>query len=237
MRKYLRLHPVPAAIGRNDWNIDPSYGIPMSAASLEHHNFDGKGYGFWLEVPPLYPGMAGIGLPGIGKIRRELSFDARKTGIIIVLVRDGADKKSHGEVKWLGKRPSIQYKLSGPDKKHLLNGLANAIEVLFAAGAKDVFTLHNEFTHLTSKDQIKILFQRRSGPNELTILSAHPLGTSRMGTKSTTSVVNDRLEMHYYPGIYVIDGSVMPTALGVNPMLTILAVASRAHELSPDLDL
>jgi cholesterol oxidase len=60
------------------------------------------------------------------------------------------------------------------------------------------------------------------------VLTAHPLGGCAMGDDPATSVVNDLGEVWSYPGLYVIDGSMIPTALAVNPSLTIAALAERA---------
>ena len=62
------------------------------------------------------------------------------------------------------------------------------------------------------------------------ILTAHPLGGCAMGDDPATSVVNDRGEVWGHPGLYVVDGSVVPTALAVNPSLTIAAIAERAAQ-------
>jgi cholesterol oxidase len=62
------------------------------------------------------------------------------------------------------------------------------------------------------------------------ILTAHPLGGCVMGDDSGRSVVKDSGETWSYPGLYIVDGSVIPTALAVNPSLTIAAVAERAAE-------
>ena len=60
------------------------------------------------------------------------------------------------------------------------------------------------------------------------LLTAHPLGGCAMGDDPRTSVVNDRGEVWGNPGLYVVDGSMIPTALAVNPSLTIAALAERA---------
>lgn len=60
------------------------------------------------------------------------------------------------------------------------------------------------------------------------ILTAHPLGGCPMGDDPATSVVDDRGEVHGHPGLYVIDGSMIPSALAVNPSLTIAALAERS---------
>jgi cholesterol oxidase len=55
--------------------------------------------------------------------------------------------------------------------------------------------------------------------------TAHILGGCRIGANANEGVVDERGEVHGYPGLYVVDGSVMPVNLGVNPSLTITAVA------------
>lgn len=60
------------------------------------------------------------------------------------------------------------------------------------------------------------------------MLTAHPLGGCAMGDSPATSVVNDRGEVWGYPNLFVVDGSIIPTALAVNPSLTIAALAERA---------
>ncbi len=62
------------------------------------------------------------------------------------------------------------------------------------------------------------------------ILTAHPLGGCAMGDHPDRSVVRDTGETWAYPGLYVVDGSIIPTALAVNPSLTIAALAERAAE-------
>ena len=59
------------------------------------------------------------------------------------------------------------------------------------------------------------------------LLTAHPLGGCRMGTSKTSGVVNHRGEVWDYPNLYVADGSMIPSALSVNPSLTISALAER----------
>lgn len=60
------------------------------------------------------------------------------------------------------------------------------------------------------------------------VLTAHPLGGCPMGDDPRSSVVDDRGEVWGYPNLYVVDGSMVPGALAVNPSLTITALAERA---------
>jgi cholesterol oxidase len=58
--------------------------------------------------------------------------------------------------------------------------------------------------------------------------TAHLLGGARLGGDERASVVSPDLEVRGYPGLYVADGSVVPANIGVNPSLTITALAERA---------
>jgi len=67
-------------------------------------------------------------------------------------------------------------------------------------------------------------------PGDFVWVSYHPLGTCQMGHDPKTSVVGLDHETHDVKGLYVVDGSTVPGALGVNPQLTIMAMATRAAE-------
>ncbi len=59
-------------------------------------------------------------------------------------------------------------------------------------------------------------------------ITAHPLGGCFMGDSAADSVVDGRGQVWNYPGLHVIDGSMIPTALAINPSMTIAALAERA---------
>ncbi|MGO8899879.1 MAG: GMC family oxidoreductase [Isosphaeraceae bacterium] len=68
------------------------------------------------------------------------------------------------------------------------------------------------------------------GPSLTGVCSSHDVGGCRMGNDPTTSVVDDGLEVHDTPGLYVFSGAVFPTCPGVNPNLTIWALVLRSTE-------
>ena len=63
------------------------------------------------------------------------------------------------------------------------------------------------------------------------IITPHPLGGCGMAASVERGVVDHRCEVFNYPGLYVMDGAVIPEALGLNPSRTILAIAERATEI------
>lgn len=58
--------------------------------------------------------------------------------------------------------------------------------------------------------------------------TAHILGGCPMGETTAKGVVNERFEVHGYPNMYILDGSIIPCNLGVNPSLTITALSEYA---------
>ena len=69
-----------------------------------------------------------------------------------------------------------------------------------------------------------------------TFITVHPLGGCPMADDPAHGVVDDAGRVHGVPGLYVLDGSIVPTALGVNPSKTIAALAERgAHRLVEEL--
>ena len=64
--------------------------------------------------------------------------------------------------------------------------------------------------------------------------TAHVLGGAVIGKDETQGVIDQRHEVFNYPGLYVVDGSAIPANLGVNPSLTITAMAERAISFIPE---
>ncbi len=67
--------------------------------------------------------------------------------------------------------------------------------------------------------------------NQTSYFTFHQMGTARMGTDPDTSVVGPENEAHDTAQLFVMDASCFPTASGVNPMLSITAIAHRGATL------
>ena len=79
---------------------------------------------------------------------------------------------------------------------------------------------------MTRDSDLPRIVQAEYGPNRIGMYSAHVNGTCRMGASSRTAAVNPEGERYGVRGLYVADGSILPTSLGVNPQETIMALAS-----------
>ncbi len=225
---WLRLHPTTAIFGRYDREIVPSSGIPLSTMSDEFIRWNGTDYGFWIECPPMHPSFTAAALPGIGPAHAERMRELNRLGVLIALTRDGADRfTSSGSVRVDRRgRTRIDYRLTGADQLRVRASLAASARIHLAMGASEVGTLHSVPVRIRTKADLAQLAHVSLAPNAIGLFSAHVNGTCRMGTDPRTSGSSPDGERHGVRGLYISDGSLLPTALGVNPQETIMAVAS-----------
>jgi choline dehydrogenase-like flavoprotein len=114
----------------------------------------------------------------------------------------------------------LAYKLTPQDAATLAFGIARAADVLFAAGAREVYPQVAGVSSIRPGEQRSL--ESGMKPARLRLEAFHPMGTAAIGAVTDASG-----ELRELPGAYVADASLLPTALGANPMLTIIAVARR----------
>ncbi|HEX6361758.1 MAG TPA: GMC family oxidoreductase N-terminal domain-containing protein [Albitalea sp.] len=224
--RWLRLHPTTATFARFDRDIAGGTGIPQSVACTEFHDAD-DGFGFWIECPPTYPGLAAASVPGFGAAHAQLVSDYRRLAAAIVLVRDGRGERSQGSVDVDRQgAPRIRYRLGAHERRRIADGMAAAARIQLAAGARDVRTLHHGGGAATCDAEAATFAGLDIGPHRLTLFSAHVNGTCRMGGDARRHACDPEGRLRGASGIWVADGSLFPTAPGVNPQLSIMALAS-----------
>jgi choline dehydrogenase-like flavoprotein len=147
-----------------------------------------------------------------------------------------ADATREGRV-WREVRgvPLARYTLSPADVALLKRGIELSMQMLIAAGARRLYPGVMGVGALTP-NQLDAFRKTELSASDFVIASYHPLGTCQMGTDPRTSVVGMDHQAHDVPGLFVVDGSAVRGPLGVNPQLTIMAVAARAaDQISPQL--
>jgi choline dehydrogenase-like flavoprotein len=145
-----------------------------------------------------------------------------------VLLRD----RDGGEVR-VGRDglPVVRYRMSDFDTGHLRVGLDGAAQILEAAGARRIFSAHADWVaYEPGVDGDRERFMRDAdacgwGPGRVSLNSFHIMGSARMGGSSTTSACTPHGETWDVRDLVVCDGSAFPTASGVNPMVSIEAIA------------
>ncbi|HEX9638426.1 MAG TPA: GMC family oxidoreductase [Acidobacteriota bacterium] len=224
------LHPTTAVIGLYDRVIDAGYGIPQSAFCDQFADLSG-GYGYRIETAPAYPGIAAAALPSFGAQHRQLAELSPHIAITIALVRDGAGGEPDARVLLEPDgTPLLDYRLGAADRTHLLHGMQRMAELHFAAGARRVLTLHSDPLLLERAEQIGWIAERGVVENELALFSAHPQGGCGVGRDPRRSVCDGAGAVHGVRGLFVCDGSLFPASVGVNPQVTIMALAERISE-------
>ncbi len=144
-----------------------------------------------------------------------------------LMIADSAKGRVMGEV---GGYPAIRYDVTGSDVRRMQSLMTRAGQMCFSAGARRVFPVTNRLSEIGSEAELREFHDASLAPSDIVWLSYHPLGTCKMGRDPRTSVVGLDHQSHDVPGLYVVDGSTVPSALGVNPQLTIMAMATRAAE-------
>jgi len=213
----LSIHPATAARARFDEEVRLWDGVPQS------YYVDAlAGEGIMLEGiagPPDYLAMA---IPKHGREHRDLMLDARRLAQFGVMVHD----TGRGRVRNLLGRPLIRYDLAPADARRFQRGFELLARIWFAAGAREVVVPIAGVPPLRDGDTTP-LRAAHVRPRDLTLMAFHPLGTARASADPARGVLDADLQVRGTSGLYVADGAAVPTSLGVNPQITIMALAAR----------
>ncbi|WP_165699367.1 GMC family oxidoreductase N-terminal domain-containing protein [Hymenobacter jejuensis] len=228
--RHLHLHPTVAVSALYPHRIDAWHGPSMSVVNDCFSMLDGTNFGAKLETPPAHAGLMAMVLPWLsGEQHKQLMLNASHLGSFIVLTRD----RDGGRVT-IDKNgaPLVDYSLSDFDRNHLLQGVRAAAEIHVAAGATTVYLPHGTLPTLYAQDGVlqnpEVLDRLPHlswKPNQFGLYSAHQMSTCRMGGDAATHPVAPNGETYEVKNLFVADASVFPACSGVNPMLTIMALA------------
>ena len=160
--------------------------------------------------PPDYLSMT---FPFSGERHRDLMLRWRNLSQFGVMVSD----RSRGSVRRRAGRVEIRYDLLPEDVRKFERGIELLRELYRAAGATEIFTPVSP-----TADPGRPL-----RASDLSLMAFHPLGTARADASPSRGVLDADLRLHDADNVYVADASAIPSALGVNPQITIMALATR----------
>lgn len=172
-----------------------------------------------LDLAPLATRFAGIGSDlarDIHRLAHSAAWGAAIRARALGAVRPGR----HG--------PNVRFDLLPTDVVRLRRAVRVLGEVMLAAGATEVVPgVHGWHTRV-SDAQTMARFERDGpkDPRAYQLAISHMFGTCVMGSDPATSVVRPDFRHHAVAGLYVADSSVFPTNLGVNPQVSIMALAT-----------
>ena len=228
--RWLRLHPGTPLLGIFDEEIRPWEGTLQTLYSDRHRFLDG-GYGVKYETVPAHPALGASAVPWEGAAAHaELMSRLPQLAAIAVFARD----RDSGRVRIARNgEPIVTYRLSEDDGRRLATGMDGGARILAAAGAREIFTSNARMCRWDDGFPAEAL---RFGAGRGSLYSLHIMGSARMGGSASMSAAQPTGETWDVKNLVVADGSALPTASGVNPMVTIQAVAhSNAQRLAERL--
>jgi choline dehydrogenase-like flavoprotein len=227
--KGLALHPVPFVLGDFPFEIRGIQGIPMAYTLHDFGVTNGvEDGGFLVEGIYLPPLQLSLLLPIAGGQHEELMMRYNHYAMAGVLVRDG----SNGEITLTDRGiPRVDYSLKSKEIDSIARGVEVISRMWFRLGASRVVTPHMAKPILRVPDEIpEVISAIKNDPKGMLLGSAHPQGGNRMGNNPGVCVVDSNCRVYGFRNLFVCDASVFPTAIGVNPQLTVMALATIISE-------
>lgn len=211
----------------------------------EFEDLDGHGHGVKIESVAMMPSVFIPVFPWRGGLEYKLwAANMRRSTSFITLTKERDPGRVYPDP--VDGRVRVDYTVSAFDRKHIVEALIASAKIAYISGAKEFHTTYRDldpFIRPESSDpngpegtndaalQNWIAELRRKSPlnpERGLFASAHQMGTCRMGKSPKMSVVDPNCQVWGTDGLYVVDASVFPSASGVNPMVTNMAIADWA---------
>ncbi len=219
----LTVHPCARIMGIFTESIEGWKGVPQSF-SVD----DLADEGIMIEGIHGPPSLIAMSLPLLGPRFLDALANLGSMAVFGIMIKD----EHPGRVtysRWL-KGPLVTYSLGPLEVERLRKGIALAARAFLAAGAERLHFAVHGWEELSGRADVDRFAKAKLAATDFELAAFHPLGTCRMGTDRKKSVVDPFGETHDVPGLWIVDGSVLPSSLGVNPQITIMALATRSAE-------
>ena len=218
----LSLHPNCKVVAVFDEEVRGWEGVHQAYQVREFHE-----QGFLFAAVNIPPGVVAMSLPCYGDAVGRVVSDYSKMVVAGMLVEDSVV----GRVRMLpGGHPVATYQLADIDADKMVRGTALLCELLFEAGARRIHLPFAGVGELESMDDVRRLFADPIPKSHMEVVTVHVMGTARMGGDRARAVTDGHGLVHDADRLMIADASLFPTPIGVNPMETISALATRnAH--------
>ena len=228
--RHLTLHPSFRVGAVFDERVDGWDGAMQSVYS-DHFADEG------LTLVGLYtaPSILAAAFPGVGREHRRVVQAMPNLAFFGAMVHD----EGGGQVRrWLGREPLITYRMSARDRHRLWRGIGILGELAFAAGAREVLLPMFGEAPIASLRRLQELVASAPSTRKVECMSFHPLGSAKMSSDPAHGVVKPSGETWSTRNLFVADGSVLPSSIGVNSQLPVMALALRiARGIAADFEL
>jgi choline dehydrogenase-like flavoprotein len=219
--RHLFCQPIVRSIGRYPDPVRANEGV-MQGSYVDEFLAEGM----LILAGAVPPELMGLDHPGPGDDAVDFYTHNQDAVLLGAILRDSGE----GRVRLFRGDAYANYEIAEADLLAARRAAALMAELLFASGASEVITPFAKVKPLASSKQIPELFNAEVKSSHVEWVSLHPMGTCRMGTDRSTSVVNSEGRHHDVPNLYIADASLIPSALGVPPQLTVMALAARVAD-------
>lgn len=214
-------HPNAKVVAVYPFDVEGWKGVSQAAQIREFHD-EGLVFGENFVAP----GAIAAHLPFVGDAAWELLQRYNQMVIGGVLVEDSTT----GSVSSLFGMAHPVYQITRHDHARFVRGVKLLGQLHFEVGAELLVLPFENHPIVRSLDELNEACAAQRQPGELELFTVHLMGTARMGADPAESVVDLSGQSWELPGLYVADASLFPSAIGVNPQLTIMALATRVAE-------
>lgn len=221
--KNMTLHPSFRMIARFDTPVDGWKGAMQSAHST---SWEHEGITLMSVYTP--PAVIISGIPGVGDALMQRAGSLRNLAMFGGMIHD----QGGGRVlRTFGRDPLMLYKMSAKDRVCLARLVRVLGDAYLEAGAQELYLPILGHAPVTP-DEFRRIDLHSISPARYECSSQHPLGTTRMGVDKRNAVVDVSGEVFDLENLFIVDGGTLPSSLGVNPQLSIMAMALRfAHKM------
>ncbi len=211
-------HPGVGVFGIYDEPVDMIKGATQGWASVKFRN---RGPGIKLETLSLPIELVASRLSGGGTQLMKRIAEYRHFAMWVgALQADALGTVSPGPFG-----PVVRYSLTRDDMVRFREALKQVAQMHVAAGAKELVTGIYGLPYKIGVDQVSLLDDAPLDPRRYISIISHLFGGAYMGRDPAKSVCDANGQVHGYDGLYIVDASVMPTNIGVNPQHTIMGIA------------
>ena len=140
--------------------------------------------------------------------------------------------RSNGKIRpgFRGRGMRLDYSPAGDDLRRLISGLQLIGRIFLAAGAQRVMPSTFSYMPIDAESGLDAIAHRIRDNTDIELHSSHPQGGNPISRDPTKGVVDEDFKLRGANGIHVCDASVFPSAITVNPQLTVMALADYAAQ-------
>lgn len=221
------VHPVIASMSLFDTPIEGWRGAPQSVAS-HHFAHRGDEVGWFLEAGPVHPMLSATAMPGFGAAHSGGMQRLANIAAHLAITIDGHHDDVPGGTVSVNAdgAPVLDYPIVERQWRAFRDAQKSMAQVGFAAGAKEVWTGHDPALHMASLDDMARIDAMPWEPCRVGVFSAHQMGGCMMSDDKKLGVVRAEDGRHHQvDNLHVIDGSLFPTSVAVNPQMSIYGLS------------